>query len=70
MPVKPVLNCEKRLGAKKSLDASLVRKSHFIHLFNKCLLSACPGHREWRDKMDFLAVGTPVFQGEGVVYQG
>lgn len=26
--------------------------------------------KDWREKVDFLSIGTPVFQGEGVVHHG
>lgn len=41
-----------------------------MHLVNKQLLSASHGHRGRREKIDFLALEPPVFQGEGVITTG
>lgn len=46
------------------------RGTRFMHLVNKQLLSASHGHRGRREKIDFLALEPPVFQGEGVITTG
>ena len=54
-----------RSGAKGVVDI-WSRGIRFIHLVNKHLLNVSHRHRGRRNKTDFLPLGSPVFQGEGV----
>lgn len=64
--MKPLLNCEKQVGDKRVSGHRVVKESFHL-LINKDLLCSSPGHQEWRNKTDFLFVGTPLLSGQGAV---